>query len=234
MKVQKKSFLSFFLFWTATVLSRTVAVSSLLSLFVAAYRIQQHEASSDDVMKARKILFENAMNPLSISKENMIVVYDDFNDETIQQQQQQQRQQQQQPKLIGFGQIRPIGRSVSNDGTSVIEYSELASLYVEPEHRHRGIGGTIVDKLMERHRQRQQQQQQHQQQQKPTTTVSSVVCLLTLKPLIPFYESHGFQVIANRDEIQRLPTSLQLEYTAGSFVSLILGNDIVCMIERKY
>jgi ribosomal protein S18 acetylase RimI-like enzyme len=224
MKVQKKSLVSFFLFWTATVLSRTVVVSSFL--FVPAYRIQQHEtASSDDVMKARKILFENAMNPLSISKENMIVVYDDFNDETIQQQQQRQ----QQPKLIGFGQIRPIGRSVSNDGTSVIEYSELASLYVEPEYRHRGIGGTIVDKLMERHR----QQQQHQQQQKPTTTVSSVVCLLTLKPLIPFYESHGFQVITNRDEIQRLPKSLQLEYTAGSFVSWILGNDIVCMIEKN-
>ena len=57
------------------------------------------------------------------------------------------------------------------------------------------------------------------------------VCLLTLKPTASFYEQFGFKIIASDDELQQLPSSLRNEYLAGSAISLILGNSIICMVE---
>jgi N-acetylglutamate synthase-like GNAT family acetyltransferase len=87
---------------------------------------QLRSATVEDVSMARKILFKQAMNPLSVSQKTLLVAYDETAAES---------------PLLGFGQIRPLDDS----------YSELASLYVLSEHRHQGIGGAIVESLMKRH-----------------------------------------------------------------------------------
>jgi N-acetylglutamate synthase-like GNAT family acetyltransferase len=137
-------------------------------------------------------MFQEKMNPLSISQDRLVVAFDDSDENS----------------LLGFGQIRPL------DGV----YSELASLYVNPEHRQQGIGGALVQQLLLR----------HDQAEAPTT-----VCLLTLRSTTPFYENLGFEVM-DKDEIQSsMPSSFQFEYAAGSVVSSLLGNGLVCMVRRK-
>ena len=111
--------------------------------------------------------------------------------------------QSEQGDMIGFGQIRPLDSI----------YSELASLYVYPEHRNRGIGSALVEKLLQRH--------------DADPFHSKRVCLLTLKPTVRFYEKHGF---VEQISIDDLPSALQFEFRAGSLVSSILGNDICCMV----
>jgi N-acetylglutamate synthase-like GNAT family acetyltransferase len=162
----------------------------VLSQGIGSLGFQFRSAMDEDISAARKILLQQAMNPLSLSKENLLVAFDDDLDE--------------QP-LLGFGQIRPM----DND------YSELASLYVIPKRRKQGIGGAIVEALLERHK----------------ASSSKEVCLLTLKPTVPFYETYGFQV-ASESERKKLPASLQFEFQAGNAVSLFLGNALVCMIQK--
>ena len=147
-------------------------------------------ATDKHISVARKILLREAMNPFSLQKENMLVAVDEENDDD---------------QLIGFGQIRPIDE----------KFSELASLFVMPEKRNQGIGGTLVQSLMENHK----------------SKATSKVCLLTLKPTASFYEPHGFK-IASSDEMQKLPSSVRNEYLAGSAISLVLGNEIICMIQK--
>lgn len=142
-------------------------------------------ATSTHVFLARQILFQEAMNPLSISKRTLLVAQSDDG------------------SMVGFGQIRPL------DGV----YSELASLYVDPEHRQQGIGSALVEKLLQRH--------------DADLMAPPRVCLLTLQPTTTFYERHGFMVHTCIDD---LPASLQFEFTAGSLVSTFLGNDICCMV----
>jgi ribosomal protein S18 acetylase RimI-like enzyme len=80
-------------------------------------------ASAADVSFARKTMLQQAMNPLSISEQTLLVAYDDDTQD-----------------LVGFGQIRPLSA----------EYAELASLFVLPEKRKQGIGSSLVDALLER------------------------------------------------------------------------------------
>lgn len=154
---------------------------------------EYRHATQRDIWAARMILFQGAMNPLSISRENnFIVAFDDTKKEE---------------PMIGFGQIRIVDE----------EYAELASLYVYPEHRRQGIGGKLVETLLSRH----------------STGMNSnkKVCLLTLEPTTQFYEEHGFRRVTE-SERRRLPTPVQFEFLAGSVVSSLLGNDIVCMIQK--
>jgi N-acetylglutamate synthase-like GNAT family acetyltransferase len=150
---------------------------------------QFRSATVEDISMARKILIKQAMNPLSVSQKTLLVAYDETAAES---------------PLLGFGQIRPLEDS----------YSELASLYVLPEHRHQGIGGAIVESLMKRH----------------IEFTSTKVCLLTLKPTTPFYEKYGFQV-ACEEQRKQLPNSLQMEFKLGLALSAVLGNDLVCMVQ---
>jgi ribosomal protein S18 acetylase RimI-like enzyme len=141
-------------------------------------------------------MLQEAMNPISISQDHLLVAFDD--DDPAE-------------KLMGFGQIRPL------DGV----YSELASLYVFPDHRSKGIGGSLVEELLERY------------DKQGTTNAPGTVCLLALSETAPFYEKYGFMVV-NENEIQSdLPSSLKFEYKAGSVLSSILGNDLVCMVRRR-
>lgn len=166
----------------------------LQHLPASVYGFEFRDATQSDVWTARKILLQEAMNPLSISKDNnFVVAFDaDKNDESV----------------VGFGQIRHLDS----------EYAELASLFVRPEFRQQGIGGKLVEMLLARH----------------YADGNSIqkVCLLTLKPTIPFYERHGFQQVTTTER-RLLPLSVQLEFVAGRAISSCLGNEIVCMMQKN-
>jgi ribosomal protein S18 acetylase RimI-like enzyme len=166
--------------------TRVIALLSLLFAAVNSMTVTIRPATSKDLFSVRRVLFQEAMNPLSISERTLLVAA-----------------QSEEGDMVGFGQIRPLD--------SV--YSELASLYVYPEHRNRGIGSALVEKLLERH--------------DADPFHSKRVCLLTLKPTMKFYEKHGF---VEHMSIDDLPSALQFEFRAGSLVSSMLGNDICCMV----
>jgi N-acetylglutamate synthase-like GNAT family acetyltransferase len=153
-------------------------------------------ATSSDVRFAQATLLRQAMNPFSIQQENMLVVSKNGDDNN----------------MIGFGQIRPL------DDT----HAELASLFVQEDYRHQGIGGKLVEELLQRHRKKQEHSSIPQQK----------VCLLTLLPTVPFYEAHGFR-LATKTEREAMPQALKFEFLAGSIVSAMLQNEIVCMIEKE-
>ena len=138
-------------------------------------------------------MFQQAMNPLFLSQENLLVAFD----ETLPEE-----------PLVGFGQIRPLDES----------FSELASLYVAPERRKQGIGGSLVKSLLERHY--------------DGDTIPTRLCLLTLKPTTGFYETYGFRVATETERLQ-LPGSLQMETKIGNLLSAVLGNDLVCMVKDE-
>jgi len=160
------------------------------------------EATPQDVSLARTTMFRKAMNPLSIKQETLLVAYDKENEEN---------------SVCGFGQIRPLDDA----------FSELASLFVFPSYRGQGVGSALVTQLLQRH---------DQSNVKPLRTV----CLLTLRPTSRFFAKFGFQIVdddkvapkASDSEwrLSDLSCTIQLEYTAGSAISLLLGNDIVCMV----
>ena len=81
-------------------------------------------ATGNDVFLARKMLFQAAMNPLSMSTQTLLIAYNGQSED-----------------MIGFGQIRPLNT----------EYSELASLYVLPNYRQLGVGSALVNELLARH-----------------------------------------------------------------------------------
>mmetsp|Transcript_2691 Transcript_2691/g.3737 ORF Transcript_2691/g.3737 Transcript_2691/m.3737 type:complete len:181 (-) Transcript_2691:161-703(-) len=143
------------------------------------------KATNDDVAFARKALFQNAMNPLSISERNLLCSYEVISN-----------------NLVGFGQVRqlPGGKDY-----------ELASLYVKPAYRQQGVGSALVGELLRRF------EDEH---------ICGSIFLLTLEPLIGFYEPFGFSVI---DDISAAPEQLQFEFKAGSIISMALGNSIKCM-----
>jgi ribosomal protein S18 acetylase RimI-like enzyme len=175
---------------------QSLLIALVLLLFIFSVGgFEFRPATKNDVAIAQKILFQEKMNPLSLSKEYMLVAVDERSN-----------------AMIGFGQIRPLDET----------HAELASLFVDPKYRRQGIGGKLVDALMERHNSGVYNNKEQMRQK---------VCLLTLKPTIPFYELHGFRPATKRER-ESLPNSLKLELVAGSVVSLVLGNEIVCMVEK--
>lgn len=144
--------------------------------------------SALDVLRARSILFENAMNPLSISDKTLLACYE-------------------RNKMVGFGQIRPLDEN----------FSELASLYVLPEKRSRGIGSSIVQKLLDEH---------------DASSIATPICLLTLKPTAVFYKQFGFDILEENQIRAEMPSNFQFEYTAGCAISAVLGNELICMVRR--
>jgi N-acetylglutamate synthase-like GNAT family acetyltransferase len=164
---------------------------SLTADAFSAFSLDFRSATPNDVFTARKTMFDQKMNPLSISQDRLLVAFDDSDERN----------------LLGFGQIRPL------DGV----FSELASLYVKPENRQQGIGGALVQQLLRR----------HDEVESPTT-----VCLLTLGSTTTFYEKHGFELMDELEIQSTMPSSFRFEYAAGSVVSSLLGNGLVCMIRR--
>jgi GNAT superfamily N-acetyltransferase len=177
------------------------------------YNIKYRTATSADVSLAREILLQQAMNPFSIEEANMLVAYDaDEIDDGI-------------SGVVGFGQIRSIGTGSSTK----LKYSELASLYVEPSYRRRGIGSMIIQQLIERY------YDNNQQSELNNNDVSgSAICLLTLRTTASLYERHDFVVMPmDSKDFQQLPKSIRLEATVGRILSGFLGNDLICMVRNS-
>jgi N-acetylglutamate synthase-like GNAT family acetyltransferase len=55
---------------------------------------------------------------------------------------------------------------------------------------------------------------------------------LTLSSTSCFYEKHGFELMDEVEIQSTMPSSFRFEYAAGSVVSSLLGNGLVCMIRR--
>lgn len=93
---------------------------------------------------------------------------------------------------------------------------ELASIYVEPGWRGCGVGRALVSRLLRRHAQR--------------GFLLSDVYLLTLEPTCSWYEGMGFERIG-RPEL--VPAPMAFEVAAGTALSFLLGNKLVCMRGRQ-
>ena len=104
---------------------------------------------------------------------------------------------------LGFGQIRNLG----DRG----DLFELASLYVQEDERGRGVGTELVRRLLTAH--------------EAAGRSLGALFLLTLEPTTPFYEALGFRV-ADANEV---PKEMALEVAAGTALSFVLGNKLVCM-----
>jgi ribosomal protein S18 acetylase RimI-like enzyme len=199
-------------------------------------------ATSFDVQNARLMLLREWMNPMSVSRDNVLVVHDDEDGGMY-------STTNHTTNLIGFGQIRPLSSSSSaprlfsslsptpsspSATHTASRYSELASLFVLPPYRHQGIGTAIVTELLRRY---DFNSVNHYENQKSndTSTINSLV-LLTLRPTISFYERFGFHVMNNSswNDYSHLPTTFLLEYKLGQFISALLGNEIVCMIRQQH
>lgn len=179
-------------------------------IFCNGYNIKYRTATSSDVSLARDILLQQTMNPFSVKDENLLIAYDaDEIDDGI-------------SGVVGFGQIRPID---TTDDMKKQSFSELASLYVDPNYRRKGIASMIVKQLIERSLENQRNDEQNY--------ASSTICLLTLRPTAPLYEKHGFAILSmDSAEFQKLPKAIKFEASAGRILSSLLRNDLVCMVKN--
>lgn len=206
-------FIYFFLFTTGILRyasARTFLASSsnasLSRKHLSSFTIQfRSPAQVSDMEIAQQILFKEKMNPFFLSRDNFVVAFDsdcDFPEKSV----------------LGFGQIRPI-QGKKSFGDETVDYVELASLYVLPSYRKKGIGSLIVSELLNRH------------DIDCDENRKSQICLLTLAPTVPFYEPFGFRCVEmDGNSEYSIPSSMKMEYMLGSLVSKILGNEIVCMI----
>jgi len=104
---------------------------------------------------------------------------------------------------VGFGQIRELGEAGG--------LWELASIYVVQEWRGRGLGSELVRRLLDAH-------------SSAGNSLSSVY-LLTIASTLGFYSRLGF----TQCEDANVPKSMAFEVAAGSVISSVLGNKLVCM-----
>ena len=139
---------------------------------------------ADEPLIAATMLKEK-MNPLGIQHSRFIVASDAAG------------------ATLGFGQIRELGGGG--------ELWELASLYVQEEHRRNGVGSELVRRLMGSHL--------------AAGRRLDALFLLTLEPTTRFYDPLGFR-LALADEV---PKGMALEVAAGTALSFVLGNKLVCM-----
>jgi len=173
-------------------------------------------ASLTDIQLAQKLLLQEKMNPLFLDPKKFVVAYDEEKVE---------KDPSSADSVLGFGQIRPLESSASQKklGSNVQSnnYFELASVYVLKPYRKNGIGSSIITELL------------HQFDEKNVKKErSDILCLLTLVSTMRFYEQFGFRKMSigkATDSQNDLPTTLKIEYTLGSFISNVLGNELVFM-----
>eukprot|EP00978_Attheya_sp_CCMP212_P009347 scaffold22095_cov71-Attheya_sp.AAC.2 len=189
--------------------TRRATTSTTTRQSCCGFAIQFRSATSSDVAFARKTMLSEFMNPLSIAQDTLVVAFDGDDSSS----------NGRGDSVLGFGQIRPLSlASATATATTTTNpgYDELASLYVIPEQRTRGVGRALVQELLSRH--------DHDEVHK-----NHAVCLLTLGTTVPFYEPFQFNVVSDLN-MGSLPSSFRFEYTAGSILSTVLGNELACMI----
>lgn len=92
---------------------------------------------------------------------------------------------------------------------------ELASMYVMPEYRSRGIGSDIVQQLLEQHVQ--------------LGRARSDVYALTLRKTVGWYNKLGFEVVEAEEGI---PQPMMVEVGLGRMITRMLGEELVCLRAR--
>lgn len=103
--------------------------------------------------------------------------------------------------VVGGGQVRAVGETAR----------ELATLVVDPARRGWGVGGALVDALLQR---------------EVATGTGLPVFLLCLENRAPWYERAGFEVVRGAE----LPLGIRLEAAAGQVVGrLVAGQGVVGM-----
>jgi GNAT superfamily N-acetyltransferase len=162
------------------------------------------------------------MNPTSVSEDRLLVAVAPSPGKDTENGGRGAQQEEEDETVVGFGQIRPLDSS----------YSELASLYVDPAYRGRGIGTKIVRELLRRHDDAVRARRRGSPAGGPEPPPGGgSVCLLTLQPTAPFYEAHGFRAVSRDSEaFRRMPASVRLEHAAGTALSALLGNQLACMV----
>lgn len=86
---------------------------------------------------------------------------------------------------------------------------ELASVYVLPTYRHRGIGSELVRRVMARHA--------------ILDRISSDIFILTLATTKEWYQSLGF-VLADQP-----PDSMKFEVSVGKILTNLISAELICM-----
>lgn len=109
--------------------------------------------------------------------------------------------------------IRAQSAQVSSTAPAEYMLWELASVYVRPEYRHRGIGSELVRRCLGHH-------------VKQGRQLVNGVYLLTLRKNARWYASQfGFDIATST----AVPKAMQLEIVAGTIVTKMLGEELCCM-----
>jgi GNAT superfamily N-acetyltransferase len=108
-------------------------------------------------------------------------------------------------RIVGFGQLRPLSK----------EDLELASIYVAPDYRRRGIASAIVSYLLEREKSRRIHHAE--------TFKRRIFCLTVGSESL--YLRHGFDFYPLKNNFiwdKGIPCTLRFELVAGQVVARIL------------
>lgn len=140
-------------------------------------------ARAADMPAVRRMVISEAMNPLFLAEAHFVVAAESTSG-----------------SVLGAGQLRPVGRGAH----------ELASLVVRPDSRRLGIGGAIVESILE------------------ARPPGEPVFLLTMGGE-RFYERFGFESAA-ADEV---PPTMRAELAAGNVLGRFLGGEVVALKLRE-
>lgn len=152
-----------------------------LALLQGSASLMIRPAKVSDMRLIRRALWAERMNPLFVEQRNFVTAREADGE------------------LVGAAQLRPL------DGASY----ELASLFVLPEHRRRGIGGALVRECLGR-------APGAQLRGSAVSKSAADVYLLTLATCAGFYERFGFGVVSKSASV--LPLTLAVECALGQLV----------------
>ena len=139
------------------------------------------QGRKEDEWLITKTMMKSLMNPLNIDARRFVVA-------------------EEKKKVIGWAQLRPL--QLDNGCW------ELASVYVNPMYRKRGIGSQLVRQII-----------QTKDEEQPIQ-----IYALTLASTLSWYQRLGFDCIDTPP-----PSSLQLEIKAGQIITNLLKETLICI-----
>lgn len=159
--------------------------------YASSLELAYRAATPADMGRVRLAMVAEKMNPLFLRPENFLVA----------------ERAAAEDGFVGCAQIRPMP---GEDAAA----RELASVFVRPGFRGRGIGAELVRRLVER----------------AEASTSTAVYLLTLARTAPFYRgAAGFEI----EPLERAPASMRAEAGIGAVIArFVADDDLVCMVRR--